>query len=85
MPFYNKTQNKGSLRKVIADCFEILGRQSTIDVLDAVKDVGFLYSTRSGMSFGYADLTRPQAEKEGIIADADKQGAEVSKGLHEAV
>ena len=78
MPYYNKTQNKGSLRKVIADCFEILGRQSTIDVLDAVKDVGFLNSTRSGMSFGYADLTTP-AEKEGIIADADKQALKYQK------
>ncbi|TVR11071.1 MAG: DNA-directed RNA polymerase subunit beta' [Planctomycetota bacterium] len=78
MPFYNITQNKGTLRKVIADCFEILGRQSTIDVLDAVKDVGFRYSTLSGLSFGYADLTAPP-EKEAIIADADKQSLKYQK------
>ncbi|MDA3959581.1 MAG: DNA-directed RNA polymerase subunit beta' [Planctomycetota bacterium] len=78
MPFYNKTQDKSSLRKVIADCFEYLGRQSTIDVLDKVKEVGFRYSTISGISFGFADLATP-VEKDQIIADADKRAQKFLK------
>ncbi len=56
MPFYNKTQDKGGLRRVIADCFEYLDRRSTIEVLDSIKDLGFTYSTQSGMTFGASDL-----------------------------
>jgi len=78
MPFYNRVQDKGSLRAVIADCFEILGRQGTIDVLDKLKDIGFHYSTISGMSFGVGDLQSPEA-RDKIISEADKKAVKFNK------
>ncbi len=78
LPYYNFTQDKGSLSRVIADCFEVLGRQETIDVLDYIKTMGFRYSTRSGISFGVADLDTP-AEKDEIIAEADKKALKLLK------
>ena len=78
MPYYNKTQDKGGLRRVIADCFEYLDRRSTIEVLDSIKDLGFKYSTLSGMSFGAADLYVPE-EKGAIIAEADKKAQKYQK------
>jgi len=78
MPFYNKNQDKSTLRKVIADCFETLGRQSTIEVLDHIKEIGFRYSTHSGLSFGFADLDEP-ADKATVIADADKRSTRFFK------
>jgi DNA-directed RNA polymerase subunit beta' len=78
MPFYNKTQDKGGLRRVIADCFEYLDRRSTIEVLDSIKELGFKYSTHSGMSFGAADLYVPE-EKGAIVAEADKKAQKYNK------
>ncbi len=78
MPFYNKLQDKQGLRRVIADCFEYLDRRSTITVLDTIKDVGFKYSTLSGMSFGASDLYVPE-EKVAIIAEADKKSQKFHK------
>ena len=78
MPFYNKGQDKGGLRRVIADCFQYLDRRSTIEVLDSIKELGFTYSTRSGMSFGAADLYVPE-EKGSIVAEADKRAAKYHK------
>ncbi len=78
MPYYNKTQDKGGLRRVIADCFEYLDRRSTIEVLDSIKELGFKYSTLSGMSFGAADLYVPE-EKGAIIAEADKKAQKYQK------
>ncbi|MFW5750206.1 MAG: DNA-directed RNA polymerase subunit beta' [Planctomycetota bacterium] len=78
MPFYNFTQDKRSLSRVIADSFEILGRQNTIDILDYLKHTGFHYSTASGMSFGMTDLDTP-VEKDEIIAEADKKAFKLLK------
>jgi DNA-directed RNA polymerase subunit beta' len=78
MPFYNKTQDKGGLRRVIADCFEYLDRRSTIEVLDSIKELGFKYSTISGMSFGASDLYVPE-DKAAIVAEADKKAAKYQK------
>ncbi len=78
MPYYNKQQDKSGLRRVIADCFEFLDRRSTIIVLDTIKEIGFRYSTISGMSFGAADLYVPE-EKPAIIAEADKKAIKFHK------
>ena len=78
MPFYNRVQDKSSLKNVIADCFQYLGRQGTIDALDLIKELGFRFSTRSGMSFGASDLIEPDA-KVGLIEAADKQASKYLK------
>jgi DNA-directed RNA polymerase subunit beta' len=78
MPFYNKVQDKQGLRRVIADCFEYLDRRSTIEVLDSIKELGFKYSTLSGMSFGASDLYVPE-DKAAIVAEADKKAMKYQK------
>jgi DNA-directed RNA polymerase subunit beta' len=78
MPFYNKQQDKPGLRRVIADCFEYLDRRSTIEVLDTIKELGFRYSTLSGMSFAASDLYVPE-EKTAIVAEADKKAQKYQK------
>jgi len=78
MPYYNKLQDKGGLRRVIADCFMYLDRKHTIEVLDSIKDLGFKYSTISGMSFAIADLYVPE-EKADIVGEADKRSMKYQK------
>ena len=78
MPFYNKQQDKGGLRRVIADCFEYLDRRSTIVVLDTIKELGFKYSTMSGISFAAADLYVPE-EKGAVVGEADKKAMKFHK------
>ena len=78
MPYYNKQQDKGGLRKVIADCFEYLDRRSTIVVLDTIKELGFKYSTLSGISFAASDLYVPE-EKGAVVAEADKKAMKFQK------
>ena len=47
------------LASVISDCYEILGRRATIDLLDDMNRLGFRQSTRSGLSFATDDLITP--------------------------
>ena len=60
MPFYNMALGQKQLQGIIADCYQILGRAETIDLLDNMKDLGFRESTRSGLSFATDDLKTPR-------------------------
>ena len=71
MPFYNLPMRSSDLGKVISDCYEILGRRATIDLLDDMNKMGFRSSTHSGLSFATDDLITPP-NKSRIIADAEK-------------
>ncbi|MFQ5591359.1 MAG: DNA-directed RNA polymerase subunit beta' [Phycisphaerae bacterium] len=71
MPFYNCALSQKGLVRVVADCHALLGRGATIDLLDAVKDLGFKHSTLAGLSFGITDMRVPR-DKKSIIASAQK-------------
>ena len=71
MPFYNEPMRSGALASVISDCYEILGRRATIDLLDDMNQLGFREATRSGLSFATDDLITPP-NKSKIIAAAEK-------------
>ena len=71
MPYYNSPLRSSDLAGVISDCYEILGRRKTIDLLDALNRVGFRQSTLSGLSFATDDLITPP-NKSKIIANAEK-------------
>src|SRR5688572_13423122 len=40
MPFYNIPMRSSELAKVISDCYQLLGRRATIDLLDAMNKMG---------------------------------------------
>jgi len=78
MPFYNMPMRSSSLAGVISDCYEILGRRKTIDLLDTMNRTGFRESTRSGLSFATDDLVTPP-NKGKIIAHAEREVARTQK------
>ena len=78
MPFYNIPMRSSELAKVISDCYAILGRRATIDLLDDMNQMGFRQSTRSGLSFATDDLITPPS-KARIISDAEKSVLKIHK------
>ena len=75
LPFYNFNLNQKGLNRIIQDCYKLLGREQTIELLDAVKDLGFKECTKAGLSLSASDLKMPRKKKE-ILAKAE---AEVEK------
>ncbi len=71
MYFYNLPMRSGELARVISDCYQLLGRRATIELLDNMNRMGFRWSTRSGLSFATDDLITPP-NKTKIIAAAEK-------------
>jgi DNA-directed RNA polymerase subunit beta' len=72
MPFYNTPLRSAQLARVISDCYQLLGRSKTIELLDDMNQLGFREATRSGLSFATDDLITPEA-KSRIIAAAEKE------------
>ncbi len=72
MLFYNIPMRSSELAKVISDCYQVLGRRKTIDLLDDMNRLGFRNSTRSGLSFATDDLITP-ANKTRIIQEAERE------------
>jgi DNA-directed RNA polymerase subunit beta' len=84
MPFYDLTLDKKALSRIIADCYEMLGRKATIELLDRMKEIGFQEATRSGLSFSTDDLRIPKA-KEQIIRQAEAKVADLYKRWKDGV
>jgi DNA-directed RNA polymerase subunit beta' len=78
MPFYNQPLRSKDLAEVISDCYEILGRRKTIDLLDTMNRIGFRSSTNSGLSFATDDLITPPS-KGRIIQGAEKSVLRIHK------
>jgi len=69
MQFFNKELDKGGVKDLIADIYEICGQEATCVMADNIKEIGFKYATRSGSTIAVADITVPPMKKE-IIREA---------------
>jgi len=78
MAYYDLALSGKYLSRIIADCYQYMGRRETIDLLDRMKDIGFRESTRSGLSFSTDDLRTPE-NKEQIIRDTEREVEKVQK------
>ena len=72
MPFVNGLLKKKGIGQLINYCYLNLGLETTVKTLDRVKDLGFTYATRSGLSVGLDDMVIP-ASKYTVVGDAEKQ------------
>ncbi|HSQ55268.1 MAG TPA: DNA-directed RNA polymerase subunit beta', partial [Gemmata sp.] len=84
MAFYDLPLGSKYLSRIIADCYQVLGRRETIALLDRMKETGFRESTRSGLSFAASDLRTPD-NKEGVLKDKDKEVEKVRKNFDRGV
>jgi DNA-directed RNA polymerase subunit beta' len=80
MPFYNFAVSAKGGSRIIADCYRILGRPATIDLLDDMKELGFKRSTLAGLSFAITDLRIP-ARKAEIIEASQKKADRIEKNM----
>ncbi len=72
MPFVNGLLKKKGIGQLINYCYLNLGLEVTVKTLDRVKDLGFRYATRSGLSVGLDDMVIPDS-KYTVVGDAEKQ------------
>jgi len=74
--FVNETLDKKRIGAVIADCYKRFAQNTTVQLLDRMKEYGFNSATYAGISISITDLTSPK-EKERHIREAKQEVAKV--------
>lgn len=71
-PYLNYELNKGEVSRLIEDCTNRYTLSQMEPILDGLKDAGFHYATRAGVTVSVYDATVPP-QKEDILAEADQR------------
>ncbi len=75
-PFINDSVGKERLAKLVDDLIDRYGLEKIPEILDRIKNFGFKYVTKSGITWSLDDIRIPE-EKKGIIEEAQKKSQEV--------
>jgi len=78
MPFVNGLLRKKGVQSLVQYCSLRFGLEKTVEMLDVIKNLGFTYATRAGISIGIDDLVVP-ADKNKMVEKAQRDVIEVEK------
>ncbi|MBS1813707.1 MAG: DNA-directed RNA polymerase subunit beta' [Acidobacteria bacterium] len=72
MPYVNGLLKKKGIGQLINYLYLNLGLETTVKALDRIKELGFQFATRSGLSVGLDDMVIPES-KYTVVHEAEKQ------------
>lgn len=75
-PYINELLTKRNLKKIISDILRRTSFAETAEFLDKIKELGFMWAFRGGLSFNLGDLISPTV-KERILTNAQEEVDEV--------
>ncbi|MCL5066580.1 MAG: DNA-directed RNA polymerase subunit beta' [Firmicutes bacterium] len=70
--FIDKVVDRRILAEIVADAFRQFGASKTAEALDRIKELGFTYATRAGVTIAVADIQIPSRKRE-ILASAEAE------------
>ena len=80
----NQVLNKKELSKLIDTAYRESGHRATVVLLDQIKDIGYFYATKAGISICIDDMHIP-SKKEALIEKARKDVLEIEKQYAEGL
>jgi len=72
----NRVMDKKAIAELVDLCYRIAGNKQTVLLADRLKNIGFEFATRAGISIALDDMIVP-ANKQKFLDDAYKQIAEI--------
>ncbi len=75
--FQNEAMTKKKLQSVMAQIYQKYGQEKTAEIADDLKDLGFEYASRSGLSMGMDDFSEISS-LQAILKGAEEKAAEIS-------
>ena len=60
--FANQVMNKKVLGNLVNDCFRLCGNKATVILSDKLKDLGYRYATKAGISISIKDMVIPESK-----------------------
>ncbi len=78
--FFNKVIDKGEIASMMTQVLEEESEEEAVRLIDALKDLGFIYATSSGVTMSIFDAVVPDRKGE-ILAETDKEVAEIGRNF----
>ncbi|HRF59362.1 MAG TPA: DNA-directed RNA polymerase subunit beta' [Fimbriimonadaceae bacterium] len=75
--FLNIELGKKAIAETIVACHKLIGDEGTIKLLDDLKELGFKWATRYGISIAMTDMDPPERREE-ILKEADTRSTRIS-------
>ena len=79
--YVNHQLDKKSIGRLLDDAYDRIDRAAVVEMLDAVKSLGYHWAARSGISFGVKSIIIPPEKAE--ITEATKKEDDVAKENYE--
>ncbi len=76
--YFNKVAGKKQLSDIIWRTYQVAGQRGTVETLDRLKELGFHWATKAGVSIGITDMIIPD-EKKIELDKAYKQISQVDR------
>ncbi len=80
----NKVMTKKQLGNLVDDCFRLSGNKATVLLSDRLKDLGYRYATKAGISIGMKDMTIPDSKSK-LLSEAEERIATVEQQYQEGL
>ncbi|MBV1751309.1 MAG: DNA-directed RNA polymerase subunit beta', partial [Desulfarculus sp.] len=80
----NIVMDKKALKELVGKCYRTAGTKATVILSDRLKDMGYKFATKSGLSICVADMVIPQ-RKQGIIDQAMAEVQEIEKQYKDGI
>ena len=80
-PFVNEQVDKGRLGALVNDLSERYGKSIVAQTLDALKEIGFYWATRSGVTVAISDFHMPDSKAQ-LLAAAEEKAEKVETQFH---
>jgi DNA-directed RNA polymerase subunit beta' len=78
MRFVNRVLDKAGIQELVGEVYGMLREEGTPPIVDAIKDIGFAYATKSGTTIAISDITVP-AHKQEIITQTLEEAENVRR------
>ena len=72
IPFQNREVDKKVLSEIITTIWEKFGDVVVVDILDKIKELGFKYATKSGLTFSLSDIPNIE-EKDKLLQEIEEE------------
>ncbi len=66
--FANQAMKRSELKRLVDECYRLLGPEQTALLVDGIKRVGFEFATRGGLTIGLWDIVTPKDKVKRLAA-----------------
>ncbi|MEE9366308.1 MAG: DNA-directed RNA polymerase subunit beta', partial [Dehalococcoidales bacterium] len=70
--FQNRIIDKSGLKQIVSECCRTLSDEETAGVLDSIKELGFHYATKSGITIAMNDIEVPESKAK-LLEEAEER------------